>query len=118
MHQGLTDWIIVFNYILALKLLKWNNHEVFFIRYSDSCILYLMPAFLCSHNNMIMIIIISIFEEDNVFSITASLPYGLQVNTGINYYQTFFGLVYFCKCCKVSCAIFLFCMCVNLVMAV
>ena len=30
MHQGLTDWIIVFNYILALKLLKWNNHEDFF----------------------------------------------------------------------------------------
>ena len=52
MHQGLTDWIIVFNYILALKLLKWNNHEdFFFIRYSDSCILYLKPAFLCSHNN-------------------------------------------------------------------
>ena len=31
MHQELTDWIIVFNYILALKLLKWNNHEDFFL---------------------------------------------------------------------------------------
>ena len=55
---------------------------------------------------IIIIIIISIFKEDNVFSITASLPYGPPVNTDIDYYQTFFGLVYFCKCCKVSCAIF------------
>ena len=38
-------------------------------------------------------IIISIFKEDNVFSITASLPYGLPVNTDIDYYRTFFGLV-------------------------
>ena len=30
MHQGLTDWIIVFNYILALKQLKWNNNKEFF----------------------------------------------------------------------------------------
>ena len=44
---------------------------------------------------IIMIIIISIFKEDNVFSITASLPYGPPVNTDIDYYQTFFGLVYF-----------------------
>ena len=67
MHKGLTDWIIVFNYILAFKQLKWNNHKEFFIRYSDSCILYLK---LCSHNNMIIIIIIhviSIFKEDNIF---------------------------------------------------
>ena len=55
---------------------------------------------------IIIIIIISIFKEDNVFSITASLPYGPPVNTDIDYYQTFFGLVYFCKCCEVSCAIF------------
>ena len=40
-------------------------------------------------------IIISIFKEDNVFSITASLPYGPPVNTDIDYYRTFFGLVYF-----------------------
>ena len=45
---------------------------------------------------IIIIIIISIFKEDNVFSITASLPYGPPVNTDIDYYQTFFGLVYFC----------------------
>ena len=56
---------------------------------------------------IIIIIIISIFKEDNVFSITASLPYGPPVNTDIDYYRTFFGLVYFCKCCEVSCAIFL-----------
>ena len=55
---------------------------------------------------VIIIIIISIFKEDNIFSITASLPYGPPVNTDIDYYQTFFGLVYFCKCCEVSCAIF------------
>ena len=40
------------------------------------------------------------------FSITASLPYGPPVNTDIDYYQTFFGLVYFCKYCEFSCAIF------------
>ena len=45
---------------------------------------------------IIIIIIISIFKEDNVLSITASLPYGPPVNTDIDYYQTFFGLVYFC----------------------
>ena len=45
---------------------------------------------------IIIIIIISIFKEDNVFSITASLSYGPPVNTDIDYYQTFFGLVYFC----------------------
>ena len=38
---------------------------------------------------IIIIIIISIFKEDNVFSITASLPYGPPVNTDIDYYQTF-----------------------------
>ena len=38
----------------------------------------------------IIIIIISIFKEDNVFSIIASLPYGPPVNTDIDYYRTFF----------------------------
>ena len=42
-----------------------------------------------------MIIIISIFKEDNVFSMTASLPYGPPVNTDIDYFRTFFRLVYF-----------------------
>ena len=46
---------------------------------------------------IIIIIIISIFKEDNVFSITAILPYGPPVNTDIDYYRTFFGLVYFCS---------------------
>ena len=50
-------------------------------------------------------IIISIFKEDNILSITASLPYGPPVNKDINYYRTSFGLVY-CKCCEVSCVIF------------
>ena len=38
---------------------------------------------------IIMIIIISIFKEDNVFSIIASLPYGPPVNADIDYYRTF-----------------------------
>ena len=54
---------------------------------------------------IIIIIIISIFKEDNVFSITASLPYRPPVKIDIDYYRTFFRLVYFCKCCEVSCAI-------------
>ena len=56
--------------------------------------------------NDIIIIIISIFKEDSVFSITASLPYGPPVNADIDYYRTFFRLVYFCKCCEVSCGVF------------
>ena len=38
---------------------------------------------------IIIKIIISIFKEDNVFSIIASLPYGPPVNTYIDYYHTF-----------------------------
>ena len=52
------------------------------------------------HYLIIIIIIISIFKEDNVFSITASLPYGPPVNTDIDYYRTFFGLVYFASVAK------------------
>ena len=52
---------------------------------------------------IIIIIIISIFKEDNVFSMIASLPYCPPVNTDIDYYLTFF----FCECCNVSCANFL-----------
>ena len=37
----------------------------------------------------VIIIIISIFKEDNVFSIIASLPYGPPVNTDIDYYRNF-----------------------------
>ena len=37
------------------------------------------------------LIIISIFKEDNVFSITAILPYGPPVNTDIDYYRPFFS---------------------------
>ena len=38
---------------------------------------------------IIIIMIISIFKEDSVFSITAILPYGPPVNTDIDCYQTF-----------------------------
>ena len=37
---------------------------------------------------IIIIIIISIFKEDNVFSMTASLPYGPPMNTDIDYFRT------------------------------
>ena len=39
----------------------------------------------------------NIYKEDNVFSMTASFPYGPPVITDIGYYQTFL-----CKCCNVS----------------
>ena len=41
-----------------------------------------------------MIIIISIFKEDNVFSMTANFPYSPRVNADIEYYRTFFGLFF------------------------
>ena len=43
---------------------------------------------------MSWLIIISIFKENNVFSIIASLPYGPPMNKDIDYYRTllFFGL--------------------------
>ena len=56
-----------------------------------------MTRYLPRARKQLIIIIISIFKEDNVFSIAASLPYGPPVNTDIDYYQTFFGLVYFCS---------------------
>ena len=34
------------------------------------------------------IIIISMFKEDNVFSMTPNLPHGPPMNTDINYYRT------------------------------
>ena len=43
----------------------------------------------------VIIIMISIFKEDNVFSIIASIPYGPPVNTDIDYYRTFFILFMF-----------------------
>ena len=49
---------------------------------------------------IIIIIIISIFKEDNVFSKTASLPYGPLVNTDIDYYQTFSDLFIFVSVAK------------------
>ena len=59
---------------------------------------------------IIIIIIISIFKEDNVFSITASLPHGPPVNTYIDYYRTFFGLVYFCSVAMLVVRYFVSCM--------
>ena len=40
---------------------------------------------------IIIIMTITIFKEDNVFSIIASLPYGPPVNIDIDYYRTFFS---------------------------
>ena len=54
---------------------------------------------------IIIIIIISIFKEDNVFSISASLPYGPPLNTDIDYYRIFSDLFIFASLgCEVSCA--------------
>ena len=49
-----------------------------------------MPALNISYLYLssLIIIIISIFKEDNVFSIIASLPYGPPMNTDIDYYRT------------------------------
>ena len=58
-----------------------------------------------AHTLQLIIIIICIFKEDNVFSMTANLPYGPLVNTDIDYCRTVFRTS-FCKCCDVSCAIF------------
>ena len=38
-----------------------------------------------------IIIIISIFKEDNGFSMTAYLPYGPPMNTDNEYYRTIFS---------------------------
>ena len=38
----------------------------------------------------LVIIISSLFKEDNIFSMTANLPYGPPMNTDSDYYQTFF----------------------------
>ena len=46
------------------------------------------------------IIIISIFKEDNVFCMTANLPYGPPENKDNDYYQTFFGLFIFVSVAK------------------
>ena len=39
-----------------------------------------------------IIITISIFKEDNVFSMTANFPYGPPVNTDNDYHRTFLDL--------------------------
>ena len=56
---------------------------------------------------IIIVIIISIFKEDNIFSITASLPYGPPMIQTLIIIGPFIGLVYFCNCCKVSYAIYM-----------
>ena len=55
---------------------------------------------------IMIIIIIFIYKEDNLLSMIATLPYGPPVNTDIDYYQTFFGIFHFWKCCNFSYAIF------------
>ena len=37
------------------------------------------------------LIIITIFKEDNIYSMTANLPLGPTMNTDTDYYQTFFS---------------------------
>ena len=68
-----------------------NNHLIFHINDYKAHLSSLPSQFdkLVSIG-LIIIIIISIFKEDYVFSIAASLPYGPPVNTDIDYYRTFF----------------------------
>ena len=40
---------------------------------------------------LIIVILISILLEDNVFSMTANLPYGPPMNADNDYYRTFFS---------------------------
>ena len=48
---------------------------------------------------IIIIIIISIFKEDNIFSMTANLPFSPLMNTDNDYYRTIlFGLI-----CRLRC---------------
>ena len=43
----------------------------------------------------IIIITISIFKEDNGYSMNASLPFGPPINTDIDYYQAYFIYYYY-----------------------
>ena len=45
---------------------------------------------------IVIIIIISIFKDDNVFSIIASLSYGPSMNTDVDYYRTYLFVRTFC----------------------
>ena len=45
-----------------------------------------------NYSETIIIIIISIFKVDTVFSMTANLPFGPSMNNNIDYYRTFMGL--------------------------
>ena len=47
------------------------------------------------NNNNNILLIISIFKEDNIFSIIASLPYSPPVVTDIDYYRTFLDFFMF-----------------------
>ena len=69
-RQNLGNSVHLFSHVISNCLFAYSNTKAQF-------------------NCVITIIIISIFKEDNVFSITACLPYGPPVNTDIDYYLTF-----------------------------
>ena len=46
------------------------------------------------HSEIMIIIINSIFKENNVFSMTVNPPYGSPVNTDFDYCRTFTGLLF------------------------
>ena len=75
-------------FILLYTALKAQNACFFVFKCftSQSTISFMSAR--CHRLMIIIIIIISIFKEDNVFSIIASLPYGPPMNTDIDYYQT------------------------------
>ena len=55
---------------------------------------------------ILLIIIISTFKQDNVFSMAANLPYGPPVIQTLIIIGFLSDVFLFCKCCEVSCAIF------------
>ena len=77
--------MLLFNLLQAHCLSLWYSTTFYWPT------AYLYGTLLPSTGSLpIIIIIISIFKEDNVFSIIASLPYGPPINTDIDYYRTSF----------------------------
>ena len=64
--------------------LKWLKLFISLSGLFKTCILLLLLLLL-----LIRMMIIFIFKADNVFSMTANLPYSPPMNTDTDYYQTF-----------------------------
>ena len=58
-----------------------------------------------SHTVIIIMIIISMFKEDNVFSMNVNLPYGPSMNIDNDYYRTFLSDFFVSDAILISCPI-------------